>query len=99
MFSCLVLERLAPLDMMDEPRVQRDKSWTDGSDTHSQSQHSSSSLQTKARGTSSGEEMNSTTTVYIPELVETEPSKCFKCQVSNLYIFLKAFLFMYGKIT
>lgn len=35
MFSCLVLERLAPLDMMDEPRVWGDKSWTDGSDTHS----------------------------------------------------------------
>lgn len=35
MFSCLVLERLAPLDMMDEPGVWRDKSWTDGLDTHS----------------------------------------------------------------
>lgn len=33
MFACLVLERLKPLDMMDEPGVCRDKSWTDGSET------------------------------------------------------------------
>lgn len=37
MFSCLILKRLAPLDMMDEPRVWRDKSWTDGSDANSNS--------------------------------------------------------------
>lgn len=61
MFSCLVLESLAPLDMMDEPRVWRDKSWTDGSDTHSN--HNIASLQTKARGTSSGGDINYTTTV------------------------------------
>lgn len=40
MFSCLALEGLAPLDMMDEPRVWRDKSWTDGLDTHSWPQQS-----------------------------------------------------------
>lgn len=44
MFSCLVLERLAPLDMMDEPRVWRDKSWTDGSDTLSNSNTAASRL-------------------------------------------------------
>lgn len=44
MFSCLVLERLAPLDMMDEPKVWRDKSWTDGSDTHSDSNTAASRL-------------------------------------------------------
>ncbi|XP_047185278.1 uncharacterized protein LOC118314520 isoform X4 [Scophthalmus maximus] len=27
-------KRLAPLEVMDEPKVWRDKSWTDGSDTH-----------------------------------------------------------------
>lgn len=35
MFSCLILKRQAPLDMMDEPQVWRDKSWTNDSDTHS----------------------------------------------------------------
>lgn len=48
MFSCLVLERLAPLDMMDEPRVWRDKSWTDGSDTRSN--HNPAALRLKQEG-------------------------------------------------
>lgn len=66
MFSCLAWEWLAPLDMMDEPGVWRDKSWTDGSDTHSQPPQGLSRrcrLQTKARGTSSGERSNSTVVV------------------------------------
>lgn len=67
MFSCLALEGLAPLDMMDEPRVWRDKSWTDGLDTHSRPQQSRGSgvFQTKARGTSSGVELNCTAAVHI----------------------------------
>lgn len=59
MFSCLALERLAPLDMMDEPQVWRDKSWTDGSETHSKrhtaaAAAAAAATQAKARGTSSG---------------------------------------------
>lgn len=44
MFSCLVLERLAPLDMMDEPGDWIDKLWTDGSDTHSNDNTAASRL-------------------------------------------------------
>lgn len=57
MFSCLALERLAPLDMMDEPQVWRDKSRTDGSETHSKHHTAAAAAavtQAKARGTSSG---------------------------------------------
>lgn len=57
MFSCLGLEGLAPLDMMDELRVHRDKSWTDGSEMH-QSQHSLRGPHAGIRETSSGERVN-----------------------------------------
>lgn len=48
MFSCLVLETLAPLHMMDEPGVWRDKSWTDGSDAHSN--HNTAASRLKQEG-------------------------------------------------
>lgn len=57
MFSCLGLEGLAPLDMMDELRVHGDKSWTDGSKTH-QSQHSLRCPHAELRETSSGKWVN-----------------------------------------
>lgn len=60
MFSCLGLERLAPLDMMDELRVHGDKSWTDGSETH-QSQRSVRRLHAGTRETSSGLQVNCST--------------------------------------
>lgn len=57
MFSCLGLEGLAPREMMDELRDHRDKSWTDGSETH-QSQHSLRCPHAGLRETSSGERVN-----------------------------------------
>lgn len=57
MFSCLGLEGLAPLDMMDELRVHGDKSWTDGSEAH-QSQHCLRCPHAGLRETSSGGRVN-----------------------------------------
>lgn len=72
MFSCLGLEGLAPLDMMDELRVHRDKSWTDGSEMH-QSQHSLRCPHAELRETSSGEWVNCSAI----KLLKT-PQNCIK---------------------
>ena len=81
MFSCLVLERLAPLDMMDEPGVWIDKSWTDGSDTHSS--HNTAASRLKQEGHLVVVSLT-TPQMYIflfPELVVIKyKNLCFKCQ-------------------
>ena len=91
MFSCLVLERLAPLDMMDEPGFWRDKSWTDGSDTLG-SQHSSSRLKQEGHLVAEGlTPPCSSSFLFWGKIGPKISDRCFQ-KVSNLYMF-SLFLF------